>query len=90
MFSQNQQSKIKQIVKTYRNKFNKLKKSAEKIYYDNKFVEYKGNLKTTWKLQSSIPPDPKEIADKFSNNFVNVGPNLAEKNPEKKGTKGKY
>ena len=40
--------------KKYQNKFNKLKKTAKKLYHDNKLSEYKGNLKTTWKLNEII------------------------------------
>ena len=40
--------------KKYQNKFNKIKKAANKIYYDNTFFECKGNLKTTWSLINEI------------------------------------
>lgn len=72
------------------------------MHYENKFNEYKGNLKLTWKLineiinkkksKAEIPDSfkeneeiisqPKEIANKFNEYFVNVGPNLADKIPE--------
>ena len=44
-FIKNPNERNESIYKTYRNKFNKIKKAAKKHYYNNKFNEHKGNLK---------------------------------------------
>ena len=57
--------------KKYRNRFNKLKKAARKLYYDNKFLEYKDNLKTTRKLINDIINNKKIKSSKPDTFFCN-------------------
>lgn len=42
----------------------------------------KSSIPDSFKENEQISSDPKEIANKFNNYFVNVGPNLAEKFPK--------
>jgi len=42
------------IYKRYRNQFNKIKATAKKIYYHQKFEEAKGNIKSNWKLINEV------------------------------------
>ena len=53
-FIKNPTDTSKKSYKVYRNKFNKIKRIAKKVYYSNKLNELKGNLRLTWKLINEI------------------------------------
>lgn len=53
--------------KVYRNKFNKIKRNAKKMYYSNKLNELKGNLRHTWKLINEIINKTKSRSELPSN-----------------------
>ena len=53
-FNKNPTDTSKKNYKVYRNKFNKIKRIAKKMYYSNKLNELKRNLRLTWKLINEI------------------------------------
>ena len=53
-FIKNPTDTNKKNYKVYRNKFNKIKRIAKKMYYSNKLNELNGNLRLTWKLINEI------------------------------------
>ena len=53
-FIKNPNERNESIYKTYRNKFNKIKKPAKKYYYNKEFEEHKGNLTYSWKLIKEV------------------------------------
>ena len=56
------------IYKKYRNRFSKTKATAKKNYYDHKFGEAKGNIRSNWKLIDEIIHKTKSkvsVSDQF-------------------------
>ena len=46
--------KNEKIYKRYRNRSNKIKATAKKNFYHQKFEEAKGNIKSNWKLINEV------------------------------------
>ena len=70
-FIKNPNERNESIYKTYRNKFNKIKKAAKKHYYNKEFNEHKGNLRYSWKLIKEVINKNKvkmELSDHFKVN----------------------
>ena len=70
-FIKNPNERNESIYKTYRNKFNKIKKAAKKCYYNKEFEEHKGNLKYPWKLIKEVINKNKvkmQLSDYFNEN----------------------
>ena len=63
---------MKKIKKTYRNKFNKIKRLAKKSYYNGKFQESQGNIRQTWKLINEITNKNKSSSE-LPDNFMKDG-----------------
>jgi hypothetical protein len=81
--------------KQYRNIYNKLKRNAKQLYYQQEFNKHKNSVKKTWQVLNSIinktsnkfsildffSSEPKTIAQNFCNYFTDAGPNLAKNIP---------
>ena len=60
------------IYKRYRNRFNKIKETAKKNYYHQKFEEAKGNIRSNWKLINEVVHKTKSkvsVSDQFIHPF---------------------
>ena len=63
------------IYKRYRNRFNKIKETAKKNYYHQKFEEAKGNIRSNWKLINEVLHKTKSkvsVSDQFINDDQQV------------------
>ncbi len=84
--------------KHYRNIFNKLKRNAKHLYYQQEFNKHKNCVKKTWQLLNSVinktsnkfsildffSSEPKTVAQNFCTYFTDAGPNLAKNIPQGK------
>ena len=55
----------------YRNKYNQLKRTAKQTYYEQRFEQYKYDIRNTWKLLNSLvgrTKDKSSIPDTFKHN----------------------
>ena len=61
--------KTTKTLETYKNLFEKIKKSSKKHYYQSKLEKYKNNLKTTWKTMKEIIGKSKAFHQNLHNNL---------------------
>jgi len=70
----NPSDKNTQVFTQYRNKLKSLLRSAERSYYNDKFMQCKQDLKSTWKLVRTLlnQPDKKQIPNVFIKDGTNI------------------
>ena len=91
--------------KSYKNAYNRIKRSAKQHYYEEQLTKYKSNINMTWKLiheivgkhknakfiPDSFPNKSKsELTNDFCEYFQSIGSTLANKIPEGKHPHSHY